>query len=461
MSAVYEDAHVALWHGDCLQLLPDLEADSVQAVVTDPPYGLGFMGKEWDSSWDASLHTTSFRGRHQQPTLASYRDGRNRTCRGCGRREHGKGRCACRTPEWNRATNGDLRAYETWCRAWASELFRVLRPGGHLVAFGSPRTWHRLAVAIEDAGFQLRDSIAWMYGQGFPKSLDIPRALRTHHADSADSADNAGQEAARWKGWGTGLKPAFEPILVARKPVWGTVADTVRAYGTGPINIDACRVHADDAHPRDYTVRRRNPGATVNATGRWQSTDETSQYAGRTTAGRWPPNVVLTHAPDCGEETCVPGCPVAILDTESGTRISGANPIRRHAPVFRHVYGDFTGQPDCRPARGATRGGASRFFPAFHWHPKAGRRERPAVNGVQHPTVKPLDLTRWLIRLVTPEHGVLLDPFAGSGTTLEAARAENRRCIGIEQNADYLPLIRNRLRRTNATSPPTAHARKE
>lgn len=268
--------------GDCRALIRALSDGLVDAIVTDPPYELGFMGKGWDS------------------TGVAYS-----------------------VPLW-------------------SEALRVLKPGGHLLAFGGTRTWHRLACAIEDAGFELRDSIAWLYGTGTPKSK-------------------------------AQLKPAHEPIVVARKPA------------AGPwLNIDACRIeHADAA---DLAASQaRNPGRSDVVTSDVYGGDRPQQRVND--AGRWPANVVLdeTTADELGE-------------------------------VARYFY--------CA---------------------KASTKERPRVDGVTHPTVKPLTLMRWLVRLVTPPDGLVLDPFAGSGTTLQAARAEGFRALGFELEPTYQPLIAARL----------------
>ena len=400
MTPYYQDDLVTLHHGDCLEVLATLPEASVDAIVTDPPYALGFMGKTWDKQPD----------------------------------------------------------FQDWCRTWAVECLRVLKPGGHMLAFGGTRTWHRLACGVEDAGFELRDQIAWIYSQGMPKSLDVAKAIDNAEAIDKASNDNrvrkleftkwmcstgitareineatgthmgnhyltsgsqpaipteaifeklrpllpkvpehieklitertvtyfsafarrtdrqvvkrnidnqatgfgdyrvvnAGtpvlDEAKRWQGWGTALKPAFEPCLVARKPL----------VGTGAININAGRVGGTD--------------------------------------GRWPTNLTIDEQV------------AAALD--------------------------------------ATTPGRSRCFPTFRFEAKAPTRERPKVNGVAHPTVKPLALMRWLVRLVTQPGGTVLDPFAGSGTTLEAAVLEGFNAIGIEREETYLPLIMQRLRKT-------------
>lgn len=289
--------NATIHHGDCIEVMQSMEDDSIDAIVTDPPYGLGFMGKAWD----------------QLPP--------------------GK--------------------------EWAEECLRVLKPGGHLLAFGGSRTWHRLAVAVEDGGFEIRESIAWMHSQGFPK----------HRA---------------------ALKPAFEPIVMGRKPFKGSLAANESIYGTGALDINGCR-----------------------------------------TGGRWPANVLLS--PTQAEA----------LDAQSG--ISPAKPGRTGKRGGSAWHGmEHFGSPDKEGIWPADPGGgASRFF----YVAKPSSRERPVIDGIAHPTVKPLALMRYLIKLVTPEGGTVLDPFAGSGTTLEAATLEGFNSIGIEMEAEYLPLIRARLDR--------------
>ena len=335
----------------------------------------------------------------------------------------------------------DGTGVETDTRLWR-ECLRVLKPGGHCLAFGSPRTWHNLQTAIERSGFELRDSIAWLYAQGFPKSLDVSKAIDkaagaerpslgvvkgaassntaslgefapTYHATAPVTPD-----AERWQGWGTALKPAFEPVVVARKPLVGTVASNVLAWGTGALNVDGCRISMGDEKPPTGSggpnTRTSMAGGIMHGTG------------GNITppAGRWPANVVLDeHA-------------AAELDRQSGTSESRVGKPRGAA------HGEGWGMT-ATGAEYADTGGASRFF----YTTKAPSAERPKANGIAHPTVKPLDLMRWLVRLVTPPGGVVLDPFAGSGTTLEAAIVEGFRSIGIEREADYLPLIEQRIAR--------------
>lgn len=436
----YQDDKVRLHHGDCLDVLATIPDASIDTVVTDPPYGLEFMGKGWDAPWaesdvnaDAGFHGG---GISQTKGLPSFTGSTNPKCLVCkgtrrGRRDGTAKVAVCLCADGGKFHNvraTEMRAFGAWCEQWVAECLRVLKPGGHLLAFGGTRTWHRLACAVEDAGFEIRDSIAWLYGSGFPKSLNL--------------TDEQGERT----GWGTALKPAFEPIVVARKPLAGTVAANVLEHGTGALNIDATRIHTPGSEAKAYTVKRMKPGATLEKTGgNWRPEDGTDlpweagrEYQGQTTAGRWPTNVVLDDAQ--AEE----------LDRQSGKLSSGANPTRRGSDKFREAYGDFKGQEECTPARGADTGGASRFFPTFRYEAKAPASERPRVGGIAHPTVKPLDLMRWLVRLVTPPGGTVLEPFAGSGTTVEACIVERVQCIAIEREADYLPLILARInRRTN------------
>lgn len=332
-----------------------------------------------------------------------------------GRTNPAEGKSVTRTPEAYVAG----QPFQAWCTAWAAECLRVLRPGGHLLAFGGTRTYHRLACGIEDAGFEVRDSLHWLYGSGFPKSKNLD---------------------GEHEGWGTALKPSHEPVILARKPLPGTVAANVAQFGTGALNITGCRVEATG---RPLRVSNRTDGNEVYGDGL-----HGSLAAGVTDAGRWPPNVLLAHSAGCDDYTCGEDCPVAGLDRQSGTLTSGANPARRGSDKFRDAYGEFPGQRECTPARGADSGGASRFFPVFRYEPKATDAERPRLeDGTAHPTVKPVSLMRWLVRLVTPPGGLVLDPFAGSGTTGEACVIEGFPCLLIERDPKFAELARTRLSR--------------
>jgi DNA modification methylase len=327
---VSADSRTSRWRvdlGDSLELLPTLPSESVDAVVTDPPYGIDFQHADWD-------------GRTIDATAEAL----------AGERISGPA------------------AFEEFSRAWAEHCLTALKPGGHLAAFGAPRTAHRLACALEDAGFELRDTLMWLYGQGLPKSRRLPG------------------------GRGTALKPAYEPILLARKPPVGTIRRNVRERGTGALNVVAC----GPARPGGGT--------------------------------RWPPDVVLAHEPACAESGCADGCAVAQLDAQAGR------------PVSRFFY--------CPKARRDERDAGCDQLPkrALDLFPNAGDAtyQAPAACNA-HPTVKPLALMRWLVRLTCPPGGVVLDCFCGSGSTGAAAVLEGRRFVGIERDPDYARVARARV----------------
>ena len=472
-----------VYSGHNLDVLKHLPNNSIDSIVTDPPYELGFMSKTWDKS-------------------------------------------------------GIAYSVELW-----QECLRVLKPGGHLLAFGGTRTWHRLAVAIEDAGFEIRDNIAWLYGSGFPKSHNISKAIdkrggqgtlltqqigealkeaRQKRNITKTQADQmfcegttnwtwfegrpAGQrpptpetfsrivtawpelaelaelvaeaqrevigqyqtdmgglggqrlgqangnitvsatdDAKAWDGWGTALKPAHEPIVVARKPVVGTVAENVLQFGVGALNIDASRIGTE-------VISVHNAPVGSFAGGEQDRGSDTESY--REHIGRWPANIILD------EYTA------ELLDEQSGISKSqgGTNPIKKS--MFN------LGSETLQPSGGfGDVGGASRFFyvakaskrdrnEGLDELPEVRHADRNATDGVGgdnprnrtntpkqnfHPTVKPTSLMTYLIKLVTPANGVVLDPFTGSGSTGKAAILEGYKFIGIELTAEYLPIIAGRL----------------
>ncbi|MCB0135005.1 MAG: site-specific DNA-methyltransferase [Caldilineaceae bacterium] len=416
-----------LHHGDCLDVLRTLPENSIDAIVTDPPYGLRFMGKHWDY---------------------------------------------------------DVPGVDVW-----AECLRVLKPGGHLLAFGGTRTYHRMAVAIEDAGFEIRDQIQWLYGSGFPKSRDVSKAIDEeagaeredaikggHMGISINGGDGRNERAAelhkynqinkgallrgtpatpdaeRWQGWGTALKPANEPICMARKPLVGTVAANVLAWGTGAINVDGCRVGTEDDTGRPCGVH----GWQHHAKGFTQSGKMVTQSHA---SGRWPANVI--H--DGSDEV------VGLFPARAGAQGGKDNRGRTHGAFSmdspRQATRKDTWQPRdelgsaarffyCAKASKAERDAGLDGLPEVARHTLSGGEfiadGRTAVMGKaearnHHPTVKPVALMRYLVRLVTPPGGVVLDPFCGSGSTGIGAVVEGFRFVGIERETEYVEIARLRI----------------
>jgi DNA modification methylase len=426
-------------NADCLNHMRTMPDNAVDAVVTDPPYGLtsgpnakgGFMGKEWDAGVPGEVF-------------------------------------------WR-------------------EALRVAKPGAHLLAFGGTRTFHRLTCAIEDAGWEIRDCIMYIYGSGFPKSLDVSKAIDKaagakrevigHYMPPADSdyykkgfkpsdpngglchnptsygsgakrledrhiSAPATDLARQWQGWGTCLKPAFEPIILARKPLDGTVASTVAKWGTGGLNVDGCRVETGDGLDR--------------VSGSYQGTGFAMKAGNATTthpSGRFPANLVHD-----GSEEVLAGFPVT--GAAKRNKVSDG----RSAPFMQaggEKSGGLSGRRDPTNSYDDLGGSAARFFycaKASRGEREAGLREAHAAmrndgrvteidNPYQrgkvlknhHPTVKPIALMRWLVRLVTPPDGLVLDPFTGSGTTGCAAVLEGKRFVGCELSAEYADIARARI----------------
>lgn len=341
-SETYLDGTVRLYAGDSLEILRSLEDSSIDAVVCDPPYFLDLMGHAWD--------------------------GKDIEAFGTAESESGG------------------PAFFQWSQVWARECLRILKPGAHLLAFGATKTQHWLTAAIEVSGFEIRDQIHWVFGTGMPKTQ---KAL-----DSGSTGAREGNLIA------SALKPGYEPIIVARKPLEAAFGANVEKYGTGGLRIDACR---------EATTDSLGGGVVSSKAAGWDrpwksdpaAIAKTKERGARAVAraeelGRWPANLVLSSQ--------------IVSDVDAG--------------AGREV---------------------SRFFPVMRYVNKPGADERPEVEGVEHPTVKPVELMRWLCRLVTPVHGVVLDPFAGSGTTGEAAFLEGLSAVLIEREETYLPLIRHRL----------------
>lgn len=373
--------------------MPDGFADS---VVTDPPYGIRFMGKAWDGADIETRYATQSAG-------------------GRGRKRNGVAMQAGRNDRSAEAS----RVFQSWTEEWASQVLRVLKPGAYLLCFAAPRTYHRMVCGVEDAGFEIRDQIMWVYGSGFPKS---------HNGE--------------WGG--TALKPAHEPILAARKPLVGTVEENWRAHGTGALNIDGCRVP---------TSENLNGGAYAEQGGRSESqslhTGSGMNVAGKTTGrkfaqrqGRWPANLLLDGSDEVLD--VFPQAPGQMADAKtSGPRKFGNvySPMRYGRVGEPSANSENEGVVGFKMKPGARRfdgGSAARFF----YCAKASKSDRG--DGNNHPTVKPAALMRYLCRLVTPAGGVVLDPFAGSGTTGKAAGLEGFSFVGIEREAAHAELAASR-----------------
>lgn len=415
-------------HGDCLDVLKTLAAESIDACVTDPPYGIGFMGKEWDTFKPGTGATRKLMHPRERVAAKIVSDNPNIA---------GRHRSPALSPsqiDYDYSAAG-LRRFQAWTEEWAREVFRVLKPGAHIVVCGAPRAYHRMASGLEDAGFEIRDCLAWLFGSGFPKSLNLGDGL------------------------GTALKPAHEPIVLARKPFKGTVKGNVEKFGTGALNIDACRIIAPDGVPQFDRVG----GPTLNV---YASGLNGSKRNGDvdTDRGRWPANVVIDEIA------------ALVIDEQSGELTSGDYSGERSSDKTRHTFGAFAGTgPRLGAGHKGDIGGASRFY----YCAKPSREERDmgcyglsartagectdrqegsaGLNNPRagagrtggghnfHPTVKPVELMRWLVKLVTPINGVVLDPFLGSGTTGMAARYEQRGFIGIEREADYIEIAERRI----------------
>ena len=325
--------HWGLIEADALALLAAFPDASVDAVVTDPPYGLNFNQQAWDG----------------------------------GALANGEG-------------------FQAFTSAWASELRRVLKPGAYLAAFGASRTAHRLIAGIEDAGLDVRDQLLWLYGTGVPKSRRLPRGL------------------------GSALKPAYEPIVLARRPMDPATPATlanVGRHGTGALNIDAARIERPSTEP--------------------------------TGEGFWPPNLALSHEAGCGAAACRPACVTRLIDEIAGRERQPGSP-----PFSRMFYAAKTARAEREAGCEQLEARVSPIFSHGVGTPKARANS--------HPTVKPIGLMRWIVRLVVPPGGVVLDPFAGSGSTGIAAVLEGRQFVGIERQAEYIQIARARLRHWTAVA---------
>ena len=360
-----------LLKGNCLELLAEMPDNSVDSIVTDPPYELGFMGKSWDNS-------------------------------------------------------GIAYNVELW-----SQALRVLKPGGHLLAFGGSRTYHRLASAVEDAGFEIRDQIMYLYGSGFPKSLNVGKAidkaaglrkavgvgfvaagdyngrdLKSPNRDFIDP-ELVSPEAQQWQGWGTALKPAHEPIVVARKPLIGTVATNVLTYGTGALNIDGSRVGTDEVK-----TQAKQKGSSFTSVGKGQGFNGCEESIH---IGRWPANVIHDGSEEVLEYFGEPQRFFYCAKASKSERNAGLEGFEEKKINVRKGDENAVSKPNNVSAKNF------------------------------HPTVKPIALMRYLVKLVTPPNGTVLDPFLGSGTTAVAAILEGFNWMGCEMTEDYWPIIEARV----------------
>lgn len=507
-SSVAAELPVAqILEGDCIEVMRTLPSNSIDAIVTDPPYGLEFMSAAWDSFREAEDDPNP-----SGPQSEEWGGGAgNPFARNATPRYAGKAQGSDPSNKFL----ASMRAYQQWTEHWAAEAYRVLKPGGHLLTFGGTRTHHRQTVAIENAGFEIRDELQWIYLSGFPKSRDVSKdvdrllgaerevigtktvrdirrqpgrpvgwGLNAANRDKDEYIEHpltapTTDEAKQWSGYGTALKPACEPILMARKPMpAGSVARNLLEYGTGALNIDATRIPV--AKGDEYVVNTFDEGAKPFGGGAGEA------YTSRTESkGRWPSNVILTDPVfDGGVEGVVGGG-----ERSSGVMKAGTG--RTQQSIDYGIMPDVATLVDTY----GDSGGVSRMFiipkaarsekePLFNPEdlddtnttgPMAGRGQpgmkcrkchrwkvsgnpctcaepdfeqqafvRPKVKN-DHPTVKPLDLICHLVRLVCPPGAVVLDPFLGSGTTAKAADLEGRQWIGIERDPHFAKIARARL----------------
>ena len=468
-----------IYNEDCLKGMEKISENSIDSIVTDPPYNLSFMGKQWDSI-------------------------------------------------------GTPKEFQEWNERWAKLAYRVLKPCGYLVVFGGTRTYHRMAAGVEDAGFEICDMFDWLYGSGFPKSHNISKGFdklndsikvvgkgragknaldqdsnwnKTYNPNEYDITEPNSDLAKQWEGYGTALKPAHEPILLAQKPREGTYCNNVEKYGCGGINIDGCRVNPNG----DNLDGGATNGSVLDIDGfdrKWMHDKEKMEefkkkmkdkveHANK--KGRFPANLLLTHHPDCeligekkvkgsqskeertliddknnygnsrksglggfadkdGLETianynCVEGCPIKALDEQSGVLKS---------KDINGIYKGFRSDSNCyndgkliKKKFNGDKGGASRYFNQFQWQEedfflytaKTSKSERTCNGNVEnnHPTVKPLSLIRWLINLVTPKDGLTVDLFCGSGTHAVAAYLEGMNFIDFEKDKENWEVANARL----------------
>jgi DNA modification methylase len=334
-------------HADCFEALQSLDADTVDAVITDPPYGIGVNGRDWDRP--ARLGPAAAGGKRRR-----------------------------RPP-----TENPLHRFQQFSCEWGRACLGALKPGGHLAAFAAPRTAHRLTCGLEEAGYEIRDVLMWLQGQGYPATRVLP------------------------DGQGTGLKPAWEPIVLARKPIEGTLDQNLAKHRTGAMNIDACRIELTQ---EDSPQEGRAHGQRITASPQ----------------GRWPANLLLSHGESCTPEACEADCPIGLLGDRHRFFYAAKAPRRERDAGCENL-----------PRK------VVQTFKIGAYNEQLCD-EHPVAN--IHPTVKPIELMRWLVRLLTPAGGLVLDPFTGSGSTGAAAVREAARFHGIEREAMYVPIARARIK---------------
>lgn len=376
-------------HGDCLDQLKNLSDNSVDSVVTDPPYGWRFMGKAWDGADIDKVAKAKERG-------GVMADGRTRAARDLPAESAGT---------YDQSLEGN-EAFCAWTEIYARELLRVMKPGAHALIFCGPRTYHAMAMGVERAGFEIRDQLQWLFGSGFPKSHNIGNGI------------------------GTALKPANEPIVLARKPLEKglTVAENVLKWGVGGLNIDVSRIASENNEHFRALVKKAPDSKKVTYEGQAYKNEFQPTNSAQ---GRWPANLIL-------DETAA-----EMLDEQSGERKSRGE-YKNFKPTAKGIFQAGVPTAGTENKYANETGGASRFF----YVAKASKRERNAGMGEQtngHPTVKPLKLMEYLIKLITPPQSTVLDPFMGSGSTGVAAVKNGFKFIGIEMNEEYVEIAKRRI----------------
>lgn len=449
----HEQSEFTLHRGDCVEKLKAIPDQSIDSFCVDGPYGIRFMGKAWDGA--------DIERRFQEANTDSA--ARAKT-----------GRAAAAAAGKYSLAAADMLTFQEFTRAWAVEAFRILKPGGHLVSFCSTRTYHRMAAGVEDAGFEIRDQLAWVFGSGFPKSLDVSKTMdrangeeprqvgvinRTGKASGTYGAyagpspvtEPVTEPGRQWAGWGTALKPAWEPIVLARKPLDGTVAQNVAKWGTGALNIDGCRVSTAE-QLQGSTVRDDIRGGSY--AGGYKPSPGDIPVFRQNLKGRWPANLCHDGSPEVIEHF------PEEAPSSSGIRSRGTdnNIYGKHRDTPFDSYGDEGSAARFFYCAKTSRADRDEGLEGFDKKPllwSSGTKnpgsfqsegtDKSARNS--HPTVKPTELMRWLVRLVTPPGGRVVDCFTGSGSTGKACVLEGFHFTGIDldEEGEYLPIAKARI----------------